>query len=264
MGWEYLWILAVVAAVLSAVGFYKFVYFLSIGYGFAVAGIGVALMVLFGKSMQAVHFVQCALFILYGARLSGFLLYREIKNAAYRKTLADATTSEKTMPIFVKAFIWLWVAVLYVAQTSPVFYRLYNGAQDTVLPWVGVAVSAVALLIETLADSQKSAQKKKNPNMVATEWLYKMVRCPNYFGEILFWTGMFVGGVSALAGWGQWVLAAVGYAAIVFIMFNGAQRLEKRQFARYGKDPAYTAYADKTPIILPLLPIYHLAKEAKK
>ena len=37
MGWEYLWILAVVSAVLCAVGFYKFVYFLSIGYGFAIA-----------------------------------------------------------------------------------------------------------------------------------------------------------------------------------------------------------------------------------
>ena len=31
MGWEYLWILALVAAVLCAVGYYKFVYFLSIG-----------------------------------------------------------------------------------------------------------------------------------------------------------------------------------------------------------------------------------------
>ena len=37
MGWEYLWILAVVSAALCAVGFYKFVYFLSIGYGFALS-----------------------------------------------------------------------------------------------------------------------------------------------------------------------------------------------------------------------------------
>ena len=264
MGWEYLWILAVVAAVLSAVGFYKFVYFLSIGYGFAVAGIGVALMIMFGSQMQLVHYLQCILFILYGARLSGFLLYREIKNAAYRKTLAEATTSEKTMPIFVKAFIWLWVSVLYVAQTCPVFYRQYNGATDTLLPWIGVAISAVALIIETLADSQKSAQKAKNPDMVATEGLYKMVRCPNYFGEILFWTGVLVGGLTALESWGQWLMAVLAYIAIVYIMFNGAQRLEKRQMARYGDKPEYNEYADKTPIIIPLLPVYHLNKEKKQ
>ncbi len=264
MGWEYLWILAVVAAVLSAVGFYKFVYFLSIGYGFAVAGIGAALMIMFGSQMQLVHYLQCILFILYGARLSGFLLYREIKNAAYRKTLAEATTSEKTMPIFVKVFIWLWVSVLYVAQTCPVFYRQYNGATDTLLPWIGVAISAVALIIETLADSQKSAQKAKNPDMVAREGLYKMVRCPNYFGEILFWTGVLVGGLTALESWGQWLMAVLAYIAIVYIMFNGAQRLEKRQMARYGDKPEYNEYADKTPIIIPLLPVYHLNKEKKQ
>ena len=264
MGWQYLWILAVVAAALSAVGFYKFVYFLSIGYGFAVAGIGVALMIIFGEQMQLVHFIQCILFIAYGVRLSGFLLYREIKNAAYRKTLAEATTSEKTMPIFVKAFIWIWVSALYVAQTCPVFYRQYNGAEDTLLPWIGVVISIAALIIETVADNQKSAQKKEDPNMVATRGLYKMVRCPNYFGEIIFWTGVTVGGLSAFNHWGQWVMAIIAYIAIVFIMFNGAQRLEKRQMGRYGKMREYQEYADKTPIIIPLLPIYHLAKEDKK
>ena len=45
-------------------------------------------------------------------------------------------------------------------------------------------------------------------------------------------------------------------------MFNGAQRLEKRQVARYGKDKAYNDYADKTPIIIPFLPVCHLNKKA--
>ena len=100
--------------------------------------------------------------------------------------------------------------------------------------------------------------------MVATEGLYKMVRCPNYFGEILFWTGVLVGGLSALQGAGQWLMGILSYIAIVFIMFNGAQRLEKRQLSRYGNNPEYKAYAEKTPIILPLIPIYHLNKESKQ
>ena len=56
-------------------------------------------------------------------------------------------------------------------------------------------------------------------------------------------------------------MAIIAYICIVFIMFNGAQRLEKRQMGRYGDDPEYNAYADKTPIIIPLLPIYHLNKK---
>ena len=42
MPWTLLGIILAVCAILCAVGFYKFVYFLSIGYGFAVAGGGIA------------------------------------------------------------------------------------------------------------------------------------------------------------------------------------------------------------------------------
>ena len=59
-------------------------------------------------------------------------------------------------------------------------------------------------------------------------------------------------------------MGILSYIAIVFIMFNGAQRLEKRQLSRYGNNPEYKAYAEKTPIILPLIPIYHLTKERKQ
>ena len=34
-------------------------------------------------------------------------------------------------------------------------------------------------------------------------------------------------------------MAVISYICIVYIMFNGAQRLEKRQMARYGNDPEY-------------------------
>lgn len=265
MGWNYLGILCIVALVCCAVGFYKYVYFLSIGYGFAVAGISIALIVmsLMGKfAPGAAGIVALILFILYGARLSGFLLVREIKNIAYRKTLKEASGDESKMPVFVKVAIWLCVGVLYVAQTSPVFFRLYNGAGDSVLLWVGIAVSIIGIVLESVADKQKSEQKKENPDKVAMKGLYKIVRCPNYFGEILFWTGVFVGGCDIYSGIGQWITAVIAWICIVYIMFNGAQRLEKRQMKRYGADEEYNAYADKTPIIIPLLPIYHLNKKA--
>ena len=97
--------------------------------------------------------------------------------------------------------------------------------------------------------------------MVATKGLYKIVRCPNYLGEILFWTGIFLSGVDIYNGVGQWITAALAYICIVYIMFNGAQRLEKRQMKRYGENKEYNDYADKTPIIIPLLPVYHLNKK---
>lgn len=269
MPWSLLGILLLVCAIACAVGFYKFVYFLSIGYGFAVALGGVAVLVMYLIAPTAtpllIVLVQTALFIAYGARLSGFLLVREFKNATFKKTdVAKDTLSkndEKKMPIFVLATIWVFVSILYVAQVSPMLFRYSNGSTDVIVPIIGFVISVCGLVLETIADKQKSAQKKERPDMVATKGLYKMCRCPNYLGEILFWTGVFVSGFTAYLTFGQWIMAILAYVAILYIMFNGAQRLEKRQMARYGKNEEYNAYANKTPIIIPLLPIYHLNKK---
>ncbi len=268
MPWELILILLAVAAVLCCVGFYKFVYFLSVGYGLAVSGIGIALAV-FGitglTEMTVPSYIMCGLFLIYGIRLSGFLIIRELKNAAYRKTLAEATKEDKPMPIFVKAVIWIAVTLLYVAQTSPVLFASVSekAHENPIFSWIGVGIAAIGLILETLADKQKSQQKSARPDMVATKGLYRMVRCPNYFGEIVFWTGVFVSAIPLYANWGQWLTAVLGYICIVYVMINGAQRLEKRQNGRYGKMEEYQNYVKKTPILFPLLPIYSLNKKEK-
>ena len=269
MPWSLLGILLAVCALACAVGFYKFVYFLSIGYGFAVAFGGISVFVMYLINPTAtplwIVLVQMALFIAYGARLSGFLLVRELKNVSFKKTDVAKDTlaknNEKKMPVFVLVTIWVCVAVLYVAQVSPMLFRYDNASTDVIVPVVGFAVSIFGLVLESIADNQKSAQKKERPDMVATKGLYKICRCPNYLGEIIFWTGVFVSGLTTYASVGQWICAVLAYICIVYIMFNGAQRLEKRQMARYGDNAEYNTYADKTPIIIPLLPIYHLNKK---
>ncbi len=251
------WVVLAVCAVLSAIGFYKFVYFLSVGYGFAVCGAGVAILALYGAGADVWTWVLCGLLVIYGIRLGGFLLWREIKSASYRKTLKAATGGDKPMPVFVKAVIWVCVAIMYLLQVSPVLYRAEAGARGVMAP-VGAAIMAVALCIESLADKQKSAAKAKNPRRFCDTGLYKVVRCPNYLGEVLFWTGVLLSGIGALKSPVQWVIALLGYILIVYVMFSGAKRLELRQNKNYGADPEYRAYVEKTPILLPLVPLYHL------
>lgn len=264
MAWNLLWIVFAVCLAACAVGFKKFVYFLSVGYGFAIAAGAVTIGIIFHSRLSLIPMLELLLFVAYGARLSGFLLYREIKSANYRKTLGEATKTEKPMPIFVLIAIWIACAVLYTAQLSPVFYRLVNHSRESALAIFGIILSFVGLYMEAEADDQKTQQKKKNPDMVATKGLYKLVRCPNYLGEIIFWTGVFVSAWGVLRGAGQWIMAVVAWVCIVFIMVNGAQRLEKRQEKRYGKMSAYRKYADKTPILIPFVPLYHLTKVEEK
>ena len=252
-------ILLIVSALICAIGFYRFVWFMSVGYGLAVAGLGLAMLVIgaAGGTITPATAVLCILCVIYGIRLGGFLLVRELKNAAYKKTL-DAQI--KPVPLPVKIVMWLFMAVLYVCQVSPVWYRISNAEGGSALAWIGAIIAACGILIEAEADRQKSASKAKNPRKPAMDGLYKYSRCPNYCGEILFWTGLFVSGLNILRG-SQWIIALIGYICIFFIMVSGAKRLEKRQNKNYGSDPEYRAYCEKTPILIPFIPVYHFVKE---
>ncbi len=259
---EQIWILAAVSFVVSALGWIKFVYFISLGYGFSIAAMSLYMMAAYCGSLTLPSAVLCLILMAYGCRLGGFLLHRELKSASYRKELPSLTKTSARLGFGTRMAIWLSVVVLYVCQVSPVFYRLSNGTDRYASEgwvWAGAAVMLAALVLESVADSQKSASKKLRPDRFCDTGLFRIVRCPNYFAEILFWTGCLISGIGTLSGW-QWSLAAAGYLCIVYIMFGGARRLEIRQNRRYGSDPGYRRYAASTPVILPFVPLYSVER----
>ncbi|MCR5772102.1 MAG: DUF1295 domain-containing protein [Butyrivibrio sp.] len=253
-------ILFIVALIFSSVGFYKFVYFMSVGYGLSVAAIGACLLIMGFSNYSTMGIVLGSLvMIIYGLRLAGFLIYREYKNGIYKKVLKDASANITSLSLPVKCAMWIGMSLLYVLQTSPLFFRIDNMTDDNAVIYVGCAISLIGIILETLADLQKSNQKKIRVDMVATKGLYKIVRCPNYLGEILFWTGVFVEGFTAYANPGQFIFALIGYVIIVYVMIDSAKRLEIKQNKNYGDKDEYKDYVNKTPILFPFIPLYHLS-----
>ena len=250
----------VVALVFSSVGFKKYVWFISIGYGLSIAAIGIALMIAMRDQLTAATACACVLFVVYGLRLGGYLMYRELRSSSYNAKMKTEIKSGDGMPMAAKCGIWVTAALLYACQTSPVAFRLVNGSGSDALLIVGMVLSAIGLVVETAADLQKSAAKKADPGRFVNTGLYRIVRCPNYFGEMLFWTGVFVGGITIYAGALQWIVAILGYLGIVYVMFSGARRLETRQNKAYGDDPEYQRYVKSTPIMIPLIPLYSVEK----
>ena len=256
-------ILLAVSLAVSAVGWKYFIYFFSLGYGYGIVALSVAMLVMFGSELSASTVALCALLFVFGFRLGTYLLVRERKAAAYRKILYDPSLQKKK-PVGVVIAVWLFCVILYVLQVSPVAFRLMNtraGCEVSDLwAWIGAAFVLCGILLEAGADAQKSAAKKRNPKRFVDTGLYRIVRCPNYLGEVVIWTGVLLSGIGAgFAVW-QWLIAAIGYIGIVYVMFSGARRLELRQNEVYGNDPEYQAYVKKTPILIPGLPIYSVAK----
>lgn len=246
----------------SAIGFWRHVYFISIGYGYSIAAMGIAALALAGFRTSPVSALQCMLLIAYGARLGTYLLIRETKPAYRASQQADADRPGR-MGLGLKILIWLTVSVLYVCMFTPALARTladHRGAADPLggLSILGIVVMALGLVIEVVADAQKSAAKKKAPQRFCDTGLYRFCRYPNYFGEMLVWTGNLIAGASLLGTWPGWLIAAMGYLCIILIMLGSGRRLEAKQAARYGDIPEFRDYVARTPVLLPFLPLYTL------
>lgn len=253
------WILFGICMLVSAIGFKNYVWFISLGYGFSIAAQGVAMMIMYGQRLTLGTIIACVLFILYGLRLGGYLAIREFGKSSYKKNMQGEIKDGKTVPFGVKVAIWTSCAALYVTQVSGIFYRLLNGAKDNIWVFIGAGVMLLGVSLETAADIQKNEAKKVNPCRFVDTGLYRIVRCPNYLGEMIFWTGVVIAGIGAVSGW-QWVVVIIGYIGIIFVMFSGARRLEIRQDKNYGSDPEYQKYVATVPILLPFIPLYSVKK----
>ena len=253
------WLLFGICMLVSAIGFKNYVWFISLGYGFSIAAEGLAMLILYSKSLTLGTILCCVLFILYGLRLGGYLAIRELGSSSYKKNMKGEIKEGSTVPFGVKIAIWVTCALLYVTQIGGVFYRMHNAVQDNALVFVGAAVMLLGVSLETAADIQKNNAKKVNPRRFVDTGLYRIVRCPNYLGEMIFWTGVLIAGIGAVSGW-QWIVVAIGYIGIIFVMFSGARRLEIRQDKNYGNDPEYQKYVTTVPILLPFIPLYSVKK----
>ena len=246
--------------IVCLIGFKKYVWFISLGYGFSISIVGVMNLILFRENMNLALIISSIILILYGLRLGGFLALRELKSHSYNKKMKTEISDGKNMPFLVKIMLWLTCALLYLLMTSPVIYRFVNGDSLDTGFIIGMIITIFGIVIESLSDYQKSKSKKNNPNIFCSTGLFKIVRCPNYLGELIIWLGIFISGFTSLNGVGQWLVSTIGFLGIVYIMFSGARRLELRQDRTYGNIPEYKEYIKKTPILLPLIPLYSVKK----
>jgi steroid 5-alpha reductase family enzyme len=131
-----------------------------------------------------------------------------------------------------------------------------HGEDPRYVVMLGGTLREVGMVIEAVADAQLAAYKAEpNRPAVLDRGLWAWTRHPNYFGDALFWIGIWVAG--GLAAEGTWIPAAATLAAPIamtlFLWFiTGARLLEKTMIER----PGYRAYADRTPMFVPRPPTW--------
>ena len=157
-------------------------------------------------------------------------------------------------------FFMTWtIQALWVLFTAAAALTIITGTERVSLGWVGylgIAVWVVGFAIEVVADRQKSTFKADPANKGAfiTTGLWSWSRHPNYFGEIVLWLGVAILAVPVLEGW-RWVaLISPVFVYLLITRVSGVPMLEKRGMDRWGDDPAYQAYVERTSELVPLPP----------
>jgi steroid 5-alpha reductase family enzyme len=203
-------------------------------------------------NLDARALILAAMIIVWAVRLGAFLARRVRRDGFDRRF-----TLIKTDPA--RFFLYWTMQGLWVFMTLAAALAAITSTHREPLSWIagiGIAMWCAGFAIEVVADRQKRAFRKapENAGRFITSGLWAWSRHPNYFGEILLWLGVATIAAPALAGW-QWAtLISPLFVLLLLTKASGIPMLEDSADARWGSDPAYQAYKDRTPVLLMLPP----------
>ena len=114
---------------------------------------------------------------------------------------------------------------------------------------LAVVVTATAIVVEAIADEQlrRFRQGATGPARTLASGLWAWSRHPNYFGEMLFWWGLWVFGLAADPGW--WWTFVGPLAITLMFVFVSVPMLDRRMLARR---PDYAARMREVSALVPL------------
>ena len=127
-------------------------------------------------------------------------------------------------------------------------YEYYYGNNSEMLPIIyvccGFIVCIIAVTIQFIADKQIHDFRAANPGKYCNVGLWKHGRHPNYFGEILFWWGIWIM-YAVLRGFDGYICGPIVMTAL-FVCIS-IPLMEKRQLQN---KPGYAEYRKQTRMLI--------------
>ena len=161
-----------------------------------------------------------------------------------------------------KHFFWFlqyWMGqALWVSLTACAAIIAILSSEDDTLPvlaMVGMGLWLSGFTIESVSDYQKRVFRKENNSSEAFihTGLWARSRHPNYFGEIVLWTGISVIALTTLSGIEYITLISPVFVYILLTRMSGVNLLERIADERYGHLEEFQQYKQYTPVLIPKL-----------
>ena len=204
--------------------------------------------IVLSEDLDTRSFIVGGMVVVWALRLGSFL-FRRVRRAG-----RDGRFDEiKVDPL---RFFMTWTLQgLWVLLTLAAALAIITSEDRKPIGWVaiiGIAIWIAGFAIEVIADGQKSAFKSDPANMgrFITTGLWAWSRHPNYFGEIVLWTGVAVMAVPVLSGWRWLMLISPVFVFLLLTRVSGIPMLEARAEERWGDDADFQAYTKNTSTLL--------------
>jgi steroid 5-alpha reductase family enzyme len=204
--------------------------------------------VLLSSALDLRSAIVAGMVLFWSIRLASFLFLR-ISRAGKDSRFDDI---KNRPPRFFLAWTLQGLWVLLTAACALAVITGGNREPLGVIGYVGIGVWTIGILIEIVADQQKSAFRADpaNQGKFIDTGLWAWSRHPNYFGEIVLWTGMAIIAIPVLEGW-QWAtLISPVFVAFLLTKVSGVPMLEKAADERWGGQEDYEEYKRNTPVLV--------------
>ena len=187
----------------------------------------------------------------WGLRLAAYVAWRhdgeDRRYAAMRRKYGEGFAGRSLWSVFGTQALVAWIvsAPLQVAATDA------GPSAIGLVGIVGAVVCLGGLGCEAVADLQlaRFLRTKNASDAVMDGGLWRYSRHPNYFGDALFWWGIWLIAVETGSAW--WT--AIGPAAMTFFLLRvSGVALTERTIA--SRRPGYAEYVERTSAFVPLPP----------
>ena len=195
--------------------------------------------------------VVVVMVIVWAMRLGLFLFIRVLK-------VGEDSRFEDAKNSFVTFLMFFNISGLWVFLTTANALTLILNNSDLFGDFqffVGLAIWIIGFSFEVIADEQKRRFRKKTENqgMFIVSGLWSISRHPNYFGEILIWTGMAIISLPVLSGWQYATLISPIFVTLLLTRISGVNLLEESADKKWGHLDNYQDYKKNTAVLVPFI-----------
>jgi len=191
-----------------------------------------------------------ALVLAWGLRLAAYITWR---NWGHGEDRRYRQIRERHQPHFGLRSLYLVFALqtgLAWIVSAPTLAALAGGRAFGALDVAGIAAALAGFLFEAIGDAQMAAFKAdaSNAGQVMDRGLWRYTRHPNYFGEALFWWGLWLVALGAGGAAAIWTVLSPLLMTLLLLKVSGVAMLERDIGERR---PAYRDYIARTNAFVP-------------